>query len=145
MAGAPTIDLLLHPQYDLRLLLLLPCNFAVYANNLVSQAQASAGLKETKILEPALPRFNLLGVSGPEREGLFVWRITPDLMWQEVDRRIDEVFEVLHAFRRNFLGGKSEEGRTMNSTLFVGGSENNHFRSTNRPKEVDGYEEKDDA
>jgi hypothetical protein len=69
---------------------LLPCNFAVYANDLVSQAQAAAGLKERKILEPPIPAYNFMGQSGDEKEGLFIWRITPDLMWQQLDRRIDE-------------------------------------------------------
>ncbi|KAF7335572.1 hypothetical protein MVEN_02211300 [Mycena venus] len=73
VSGAPTLELLLHPQHDLCLPVILPCTFAVYANDAVSLALANAGLKERKMLEPAVP-------------GL--------------DRRIDEIFEVLHAFRR---------------------------------------------
>ncbi|KAF7375439.1 hypothetical protein MSAN_00431800 [Mycena sanguinolenta] len=100
VAGAATLDHVLHPLHDLCLPVLLPCNFAVYANDLVSKALASAGLKERKILEPAVDGYNFLGSSGEEKEGLFIWRIASDLMWQQFDRRIDEVFEVLHAFRR---------------------------------------------
>ncbi|KAJ7314560.1 hypothetical protein DFH08DRAFT_972610 [Mycena albidolilacea] len=100
ISAALTLDLLLHPHNDLSLPVLLPCNFAVYANDLVSQAQASAGLPERKILEPVVPGYNFIGRSGAETEGLFVWCIPPDLMWQQLDRRIDEVFVVLHVFRR---------------------------------------------
>ncbi|KAJ6496036.1 hypothetical protein C8R45DRAFT_1131777 [Mycena sanguinolenta] len=100
IAGAATLDHLLHPVHDLCLPVLLPCHFAVYANDLVSKALASAGLKERKILEMAVRGYNHLGRSGPETEGLFIWRIPPDLMWQQFDRRVDEIFEVLHAFRR---------------------------------------------
>ncbi|KAJ7235624.1 hypothetical protein B0H12DRAFT_1141370 [Mycena haematopus] len=100
ISGAPTLDHLLHPLHDLCLPILLPCNFAVYANNLVNVALASAGLKERKILEPAVHGYNFLGHPGEEKEGLFIWRISADLMWQQFDRRVDEVFEVLHAFRR---------------------------------------------
>ncbi|KAJ7131939.1 hypothetical protein C8R46DRAFT_1015571 [Mycena filopes] len=100
MAGAPTLELLLHPQHDICLPVLLPCSFAVYANDLISRAQADAGLQETKLLEPAVPQRNYFSAPGDEREGLFIWRITPELMWQQVDRRIDEVFEALYSFRR---------------------------------------------
>lgn len=92
---APTLELLLQPEHDLRLLVVLPCNFAVYANDLIGQAQASAGLKERKILEPAISGYNFLGTTGDEKEGLFIWCVGPDIMWQKLDRRIDEyVFEL---------------------------------------------------
>ncbi|KAJ7753722.1 hypothetical protein B0H16DRAFT_1833847 [Mycena metata] len=100
VVGAPTLELLLHSEFDVTLPVLLPCDFAVYANDLVSQAQASAGLKEIKLLEPAVPSHNYLGVPGKEEEGLFMWRIGSEIMWPQFDRRVDEVFEVLSAFRR---------------------------------------------
>jgi hypothetical protein len=78
ISGAPTLELLLHPQHDLCLPVLLPCNFAVYANDLVNQTQAAARLKERKIFEPPIPAYNFLGQSGDEKEGLFIWKITPD-------------------------------------------------------------------
>ncbi|KAJ6572087.1 hypothetical protein B0H19DRAFT_1372979 [Mycena capillaripes] len=81
-------------------MVLLPCDFAVYANDVVSQAQAQAGLPETKLLMPAVHGFNFLGNPDPRTDGLFLWRIGKDLMWQQPDRRVDEVFEILYAFRR---------------------------------------------
>ncbi|KAJ7484388.1 hypothetical protein FB451DRAFT_1128513 [Mycena latifolia] len=100
MSGAPTLELLLQRELDVCLPVLLPCNFAVYANDLVSRAQDSLGLKERKILEPAMPGYSFRNVPGDEREGLFIWRVSSDLMWQKLDRRIDEIFEVLYSFRR---------------------------------------------
>ncbi|KAJ7455037.1 hypothetical protein B0H11DRAFT_2324718 [Mycena galericulata] len=48
------------------------------------------------ILELAVPDVH------PEQsdQGHFIWRIAHDLMWQQEDRKIDELFEVLLAFRR---------------------------------------------
>ncbi|KAJ6537845.1 hypothetical protein B0H19DRAFT_1270241 [Mycena capillaripes] len=69
VSGAPTLEILLHPQHDLCLPVLLPCDFAVYANDsdVVSQAQANTSLKERKILEPAVPGYNFLGLPGEKR------------------------------------------------------------------------------
>ncbi|KAJ7512451.1 hypothetical protein B0H11DRAFT_481994 [Mycena galericulata] len=100
VAYAPTLDLLLQRDNDLCLPVILPPDFAVYANDLVSRAQASAGLKETKILKVAIPEHNLVGLPAGAVEGLFIWRIGPEMMWQQLDRRIDEVFEALLVFRR---------------------------------------------
>jgi hypothetical protein len=89
MTSASSLPALLKPKYDIIIPLLLPCDFAVYANDLASRAQASAGLRETKLLMPAVPGYNFLGRS-PVMEGLFYWRIGAELMWQQLDRRIDE-------------------------------------------------------
>ena len=45
VAGAAILDHVLHHLHDLCLPVLLPCNFAVYVNDLVSKALASADLK----------------------------------------------------------------------------------------------------
>ncbi|KAJ7484393.1 hypothetical protein FB451DRAFT_1392948 [Mycena latifolia] len=100
MTYAETVDVLLSKKKDIKMPVLLPCELAVYANDLVSRAQARAGLPETKILMPAVPGFNFLGEIDPETDGLFFWRIGKDIMWQQLDRSIDEVFEVLYAFRK---------------------------------------------
>ncbi|KAJ7484394.1 hypothetical protein FB451DRAFT_1232352 [Mycena latifolia] len=97
---APSVDEVLSRKKDVMLQVLLPCDFAVYANDLVSQAQAHAGLRETKLLMPMVRQFNFLGAPNPQTDGLFLWRVGKELMWQQLDRRIDEVFEVLYAFRR---------------------------------------------
>ncbi|KAJ6601494.1 hypothetical protein B0H10DRAFT_2230605 [Mycena sp. CBHHK59/15] len=79
---------------------LLPCDFAIYANGLVKQALIDAGLQETNALDPAIPACSHSRRSSQETEGLYMWTITSHLMWQQVDRRIDEVFELLRAFRK---------------------------------------------
>jgi len=100
MVCGPTVDAVLNRKNDILLQVLLPCDFAIYANDLVSRALAQAGLPETKILTPAVRGFNFLANRHPHADGLFFWRIGKDLMWQQFDRRVDEVFEMLYAFRR---------------------------------------------
>ncbi|KAJ7794659.1 hypothetical protein B0H14DRAFT_3159029 [Mycena olivaceomarginata] len=86
-------------EKDLILQVLLPCKFAVYANDVVSRAQAQVGLPQTQLLTPVASDFNPL--KDTERaEGLFIWRIGKELMWQQLDRGVDEVLEMLYAFRR---------------------------------------------
>ncbi|KAJ7512442.1 hypothetical protein B0H11DRAFT_1951216 [Mycena galericulata] len=97
---APTVAALLSKKRDIMMQVLLPCDFAVYANDVVSRAQASAGMRETKLLMPAVHGFNFIGNSDPQTDGLFFWRIGAGLMWQQFDRKVDEVFEALYAFRK---------------------------------------------
>ncbi|KAJ7089221.1 hypothetical protein B0H15DRAFT_840002 [Mycena belliarum] len=97
---ASSVDKVLSEKKDMLLQILLPCELAVYANEMVSRAQADAGLRETKLLMPMLRQFNLVAAADPQTDGLFFWRVGKELMWQQLDRRIDEVFEVLYAFRR---------------------------------------------
>jgi hypothetical protein len=76
-------------EKDLILQVLLPCKFAVYANDVVSRAQVQAGLPQTQLLTPVTSDFDPL--KDTERaEGLFIWRIGKELMWQQLDRGVDE-------------------------------------------------------
>ncbi|KAJ6605372.1 hypothetical protein DFH09DRAFT_1269645 [Mycena vulgaris] len=89
----------LQPQNDITMPLLLPLNFAAFANHIVGQAQAAAGLKVEKILTPAIKTDTKLHVALDSENatlGLFIWRIGKELMWQQLDR----VFEALYAFHR---------------------------------------------
>ncbi|KAJ7735102.1 hypothetical protein DFH07DRAFT_893615 [Mycena maculata] len=97
---ASTVDALLGKKMDIVMQVLLPCTFAVYANDMVAQAQARAGLRETKLLAPVVRGFDFLGSTDPQADGLFFWRIGAEMMWQQSDRSIDEISEVLYAFRR---------------------------------------------
>ncbi|KAJ7186758.1 hypothetical protein C8R46DRAFT_1184623 [Mycena filopes] len=120
MVCASTVDALLSKKKDLKLQILLPCEFAVYANDLVGRAQAEAGLPKSKILTPAVPEYSFLGNPDPDTDGLFFWRIGKELMWQQVDRRIDEVFETLYAFRRvneQLRGGDSRQAPRFREEL----------------------------
>ncbi|KAJ7794663.1 hypothetical protein B0H14DRAFT_121256 [Mycena olivaceomarginata] len=92
---APTVDAVLSPDKDLMLQVLLPREFAGYANRIIGEAQAQAGLPQGEALAPAVPHVTPNSVNG-----LYYWRIGKELMWQQLDRRVDEVFEMLYAFRR---------------------------------------------
>ncbi|KAJ6491271.1 hypothetical protein C8R47DRAFT_1214666 [Mycena vitilis] len=81
MTCAPTVDSVLSKKNDIML-------------------QDQAGLPETKVLIPAVRGFNFLWNPNPRADGLFFRCIGKDLMWQKRDRRVDEIFEVLYAFRR---------------------------------------------
>ncbi|KAJ7098267.1 hypothetical protein C8R44DRAFT_988807 [Mycena epipterygia] len=95
MSYAPTVDALLSKKKDILMQVLLPCDFAVYANDVVSRAQARAGLPEMKLLQSAVSGFYFLGASDPQTNGLFFWRIGKELMWQHLDPSVDKVFERL--------------------------------------------------
>ncbi|KAJ7452656.1 hypothetical protein FB451DRAFT_1100774 [Mycena latifolia] len=99
----PTVGKVLDRAQDIVMPLLLPCNFAAFANWLVGEAQAAAGLPVEKILRPAVPSQKHLVVdseSSDTTQGIFLWRIGRELMWQQLDRRIDETFEALYVFYR---------------------------------------------
>ncbi|KAJ7760854.1 hypothetical protein DFH07DRAFT_1021319 [Mycena maculata] len=72
----------------------VPHNLVAYMNQLVGKAQEAVGLKVQPILMPAVED------SRDSNDGLYVWRIGKETMWQQLDRRIDEVSEVLYAFYR---------------------------------------------
>ncbi|KAJ7148260.1 hypothetical protein C8R46DRAFT_917089 [Mycena filopes] len=92
---------LLRDDNDVRMPILLPVDFAVYVNELVGKAQTDISLPAATVLEPVVETFDLsLKNDAGQREGLFWWTIGSQLMWQQLDRRIDEAFEVLYAFRR---------------------------------------------
>ncbi|KAJ7611561.1 hypothetical protein DFH06DRAFT_1244477 [Mycena polygramma] len=98
-----TATAVLDYAHDVVLPVLLPCKFAAFANKLVGEAQAAAGLQVSMILTPAVKAHRHLVVdaeSDDTTEGVFLWRIGRELMWQQLDRKIDEVFEALWAFYR---------------------------------------------
>lgn len=90
MTCALTLDALLNQDKDLMLQVLIPCEFAVYANDLVAAAQTRAGLPQTPFLTPVVPGFDFPRKPDPRADGLFFWRIGRELMWQQLDRRVDE-------------------------------------------------------
>ncbi|KAJ7473946.1 hypothetical protein FB451DRAFT_1466358 [Mycena latifolia] len=113
-----TVATVLDRAHDIILPVLVPLDFAAYANRLVGEAQAAAGLKVARILAPAVKARKDLVVgpdSGDTSQGLFLWRIGRELMWQQLDRRIDEVFEALYAFHRinDRTNGQDQETRLL--------------------------------
>ncbi|KAJ7209957.1 hypothetical protein B0H12DRAFT_1079753 [Mycena haematopus] len=96
---ASRIEVLLDSDHDPKVPVLLPCDFAAYANALVKSIQAEAQLPEAPILQPVVS-YASTGDANDPRSGLYIWSIAAELMWQHADRRIDELFEILQAFRR---------------------------------------------
>jgi hypothetical protein len=89
-ARAPIVEALPGEGEDICMQVLLPCEFAIYANDVVRKAQAQAGLRGTTPLVPLLNGVEYPEAPKPLADGLFLWRIGPDLMWQQLDRSVDE-------------------------------------------------------
>lgn len=75
---------------DIAMPVLLPANFALYANTLVEEAQKDAGLEPKDILIPVNTSLTMTDMDSDATLRLFVWLIPASLMWQQLDSRIDE-------------------------------------------------------
>ncbi|KAJ7260404.1 hypothetical protein B0H12DRAFT_1069837 [Mycena haematopus] len=96
MTYASHLEILLDDAHNIKIPVLLPCDFAAYANALVHAIEGQSN--EAPILRP-VTQYAYTDLPG-EREGLYMWNTTSSLMWQHQDRRLDELFEVLQAFQR---------------------------------------------
>ena len=85
MAGADTYEELLMPKNDLVIPVWLPKDFLEFAQNTLADAFRDAQLSPLDILEPRITTERL-----GENLTLTLFKITPETMWQQVDRRIDE-------------------------------------------------------
>jgi hypothetical protein len=88
LSYATQLSTVLEPNKAISMPVLLPVDFAAFANDIVGQAQADAGLPVQQILVPVFPA-DEMDPSDSALE-LFVWRIQKEVMWQQLDRRIDE-------------------------------------------------------
>ncbi|KAF8217253.1 hypothetical protein K438DRAFT_1954094 [Mycena galopus ATCC 62051] len=88
------IEILLDASHDPKIPVLLPCDFAAYANVLVKNIQAEAQLVEAPILQPVVSYTSTDRESDP-RSALYIWSVTSKLMWQRQDRRINEYADIL--------------------------------------------------
>ncbi|KAJ7464943.1 hypothetical protein B0H11DRAFT_2240373 [Mycena galericulata] len=90
---AKQMDVVLDSFHDIEIPLVLPCDFATYANEVINRMSRGA---YKPILKPSVP-----GAAWQvDGKGFYTWSIASDLMWRQEDRRIDELFEVLLAFNR---------------------------------------------
>ncbi|KAJ7885507.1 hypothetical protein B0H14DRAFT_2563838 [Mycena olivaceomarginata] len=111
LTHATSIDKILDRRHDIVLPVVVPRNLAAYINSLVGAAQQAAGLHVQHLLTPAVKDAKHLVVSpssADSRDGVYMWRIGKEIMWQQLDRRIDEVFEVLYSFYRAYDRIQSE-------------------------------------
>lgn len=87
MTYASNLEDLLDSAHNIRLPVLLPSDFAAYVNGVVNESQVASQLPAAPVLELAVPgQTEILDVT----EGLYLWTIGSPLMWQQLDRRIDE-------------------------------------------------------
>ncbi|KAF8214866.1 hypothetical protein K438DRAFT_1749937 [Mycena galopus ATCC 62051] len=103
LTHAKNVTAILSRASNIIMPVVVPRNLAAYMNQLVGEAQEAAGLNVQPILTPAVEDDEDLVVgpdSGDSNDGLYMWRIGKETMWQQLDRRIDEVSEVLYAFYR---------------------------------------------
>lgn len=91
---ASTIKAILAKPKDIILPVFLPSDFAAFANDTVRAAMKEHGIAVYTILTPASPldvkQIVVAADSGSDVHGLFLWRIDKHVMWQQLDRRIDE-------------------------------------------------------
>ncbi|KAJ6571755.1 hypothetical protein B0H19DRAFT_667327 [Mycena capillaripes] len=123
LAYASDAASVLTAEQDIAMPVTLPTNFAAFANGLVNAAAADAGLGvlTPPILSPvdASPDVQR-ALTDPDDATLrlFIWRMPASLMWQQLDRRIDEVVEALYAFY-HALDNRSETQREVNLRIIT--------------------------
>lgn len=92
---ANTAEEISSPTSDCSTVLLLPKDFAEYANELLMEAR---GLEDPPLIFVPVPRSDEEKDEEDEDEKfetegryeLYVWRVSSTMMWQQHDRRIDE-------------------------------------------------------
>ncbi|KAK6985090.1 hypothetical protein R3P38DRAFT_2574948, partial [Favolaschia claudopus] len=99
MTFASTAGDIIQRSCDIRVPVILPISFAVFANQVVKDFSTVSGIGI-----PGNPLLECLSC-GPDHhdgsvEGLFLWTIGCELMWQKSHRAIDGLFEVLYAFKQ---------------------------------------------
>ncbi|KAF8320355.1 hypothetical protein DL93DRAFT_2224717 [Clavulina sp. PMI_390] len=102
---APDVTTLLEPQGDMVLLFFASSGFAAFANELVEEALKEHGLSlpgEGQMIEILGQFIRHYSYWEKFEVEMLRWRIDSVIGWQQIDRRIDEVFEVLWAFYRTF-------------------------------------------
>ena len=87
MAGADSLEVLLMPKNDLVIPVWLPKQFLEFAQHTLADAFRDAGLSQQDALVPIVTTERL-----KENLTLTLFKVTPETMWQQVDRRIDEYF-----------------------------------------------------
>ena len=85
VAAADTYEEILMPKNDLIIPVWLPKDFLEFAQHTLADAFRDARLSQQDVLEPRITTESL-----NENLTLALFRITPENMWQQVDRRIDE-------------------------------------------------------
>jgi len=98
-----SIEELLMPKNDLTIPVWLPNNFLEFAQQTLADAYRDVGLPQQDVLVPIITTNSL-----HENLTLTLFKVTPETMWQQVDRRIDEYvprsFYLIDAAQSEILG-----------------------------------------
>ncbi|KAF8287611.1 hypothetical protein DL93DRAFT_2092212 [Clavulina sp. PMI_390] len=131
---APDASSLLQPQGDVVLLFFASPGFADFANGLVKEAlrEHSLPVPENEEIIEVLGSWDLEDRE-KELEALR-WRINSILGWQQIDRRIDEVSEILWSFYRSYGEARLQMDDTQRKFL------TEVARRAIRPSPTDEYE-----
>ncbi|KAK0225165.1 hypothetical protein EDD85DRAFT_980515 [Armillaria nabsnona] len=90
-----SVDKALSKEKDIQIPLILKKKFAEFANTMILKALEEAGIKDCPPPLEAVPR-----AKDSDEERAYMWRLNDVLNWQMIDRRIDEIREMLWAFHR---------------------------------------------
>ncbi|KAF8311764.1 hypothetical protein DL93DRAFT_2082968 [Clavulina sp. PMI_390] len=106
---APEVSSLLEPEGDIILLFFASPGFATFANDLVKAALQEHSLPLPNSESDEWDMIQILGLYTRQQQDddevdleMLKWRINAVIGWQQIDRRIDEVFEILWSFYRAY-------------------------------------------
>jgi len=131
---APTLEKTLAATEDIKLCMFLPVKFLHYASNLLRQALIDRGIIAENEEGPQILCDAMEGYADAdkkqhgggedkdhERTTPVCWRINAITAWQQIDRRIDEVYEILwalyHSHSKMAYAGKREVVRRFFSEV----------------------------
>lgn len=98
-----SVDKVLSKEKDIRIPLILKEKFVEFANTAILKVLEEVGIKDCP------PPLEALRVKNSDKERAYMWRLSDVLNWQMIDRRIDEIREMLWAFHRGNDQAQYEE------------------------------------
>ncbi|PBK64475.1 hypothetical protein ARMSODRAFT_1087899 [Armillaria solidipes] len=98
-----SVDEALSKEKDIQIPLILKKKFVEFANTVILKALEEAGIKDCPTPLEAVR------AKDSDEEGAYMWRLNDVLNWQMIDRRIDEIREMLWAFHRGNDQAQYEE------------------------------------
>ncbi|KAK0474905.1 hypothetical protein IW261DRAFT_1497676 [Armillaria novae-zelandiae] len=98
-----SVDKVLTREKDIQIPLILKKKFVEFANTVILNALEEAGIKDCP------PPLKAAKTKDSDEERAYMWRLSDVLNWQMIDRKIDEIREMLWAFHRGNDHAQYEE------------------------------------
>ncbi|KAK0185798.1 hypothetical protein F5146DRAFT_1163287 [Armillaria mellea] len=98
-----SVDNVLSKEKDIQIPLILKKKFVEFANAVILKALEEAGIKDCP------PPLEAVRAKDSDEERAYMWRLNEVLNWQVIDRRVDEIREMLWAFHRGNDQAQYEE------------------------------------